>query len=166
MIVRPDFVALHDVRAANVRVMLVTGEADLEAATSLDISEYLYDPTPITFEGDETAIYLENGDAMRETPEEAVARINAELEAWEDMSTAARWTPPPEDDDEAQAELSSIRPIPDVPLTRFPRSSEVGDWLENVCEDLHLTEWQRTMLEHYYAFPVMSPSAAIIVTDV
>jgi hypothetical protein len=171
-VIRPDFEALQDARAGNmrVRVMLVTSGSEIQAATALDISEYLefgYDPTPITFtdaEGEapelDAAIYLENGDAMRETPEEAIARINRELEAWEDMSTAARWTPELED----EAELPSTD-LGSVPFTRFdPPSPDAGDWLERVCDDLRLTEWQRTMLEQYYAWPLV-PTRVLPSTD-
>jgi hypothetical protein len=134
---QPDMTAQW---GGNVRVMLVTGGSEFEAATELDISEFLeYDPTPITFtdaEGEapelDAAIYLENGDAMRETPEEAIARINAELEAWEDMSTAARWVPELEDEDDDE-------------------QSTVLDWMERVAGDLMLTPVQRRLLETMYA---------------
>jgi hypothetical protein len=147
-VIRPDFEALQDARAGNmrVRVMLVTSGSEIQAATALDISEYLefgYEPTPITFTDAEreaphlnAPIYLENGDLSRESTEDALARIDAELEAWEDMSTAARWVPP--DDDE----------------TELP-STGVADWLEGVCDDLGLglTQWQRSWLENFYAYP-------------
>lgn len=129
----------------------------IAAATSLDLTSYVDEVAADNrafaaaaaapeqaMENLWAPIYAENGDLSRESTEDALARIDAELEAWEDMSTAARWTPPPNEDE-----------LP---------SSGVVEWLERVCDDLELTDHQRLLLEHYYAVPTFGPTNAIIVT--